>query len=205
MMDESLLDWPLMVVDTETDGLPDDPDARVIEVGAVVIDRAGVELAAFSSLVRPRYQRWSDPGVLAALAVNGITQTMLEEAPHCAAVDKALRAWMQLTYRRPRLTSWRTSFDRLMMSRSLPVTMDWDWTRCIHQVAKRELGMMDHKHGPKLDIVAEYFGIAVEPTTRHRALNDARLAARVAVALEATSPAPLFRSPPAHLTYQVPT
>lgn len=66
------------VVDVETTGFVPDTE-RIVEVGVVVLDRAGAEVGAFCTLVDPG----RDPG---PTHVHGITPAMVAGAPSFAAV-----------------------------------------------------------------------------------------------------------------------
>jgi len=46
---------PLAIVDLETTGLPDDPAAELLEIGAVLIDPGSETLRIASTLVRPSH------------------------------------------------------------------------------------------------------------------------------------------------------
>ncbi len=66
------------VVDVETTGFAPDHE-RIVEVGVVVLDRAGAEVGAFCTLVDPD----RDPG---PTHIHGITPAMVAGAPSFAAV-----------------------------------------------------------------------------------------------------------------------
>ena len=70
------------VVDVETTGFDPDHD-RIVEVGVVVLDRAGREQGSFSSLVDPG----RDPG---PTHIHGISTSMVVGAPTFAAVRPSL-------------------------------------------------------------------------------------------------------------------
>jgi DNA polymerase III epsilon subunit family exonuclease len=66
------------VVDVETTGFAPDTE-RIVEIGVVVLDRAGAEVGAFCTLVDPD----RDPG---PTHIHGITPAMVSGAPSFAAV-----------------------------------------------------------------------------------------------------------------------
>jgi ATP-dependent DNA helicase DinG len=73
------------VVDLETTGLSDDPDAGILEFGAVLLDPGGVTLTTVESLVRPA---GSIPRAVRRL--TGLTDEDVAEAPTIADLAKPI-------------------------------------------------------------------------------------------------------------------
>lgn len=203
-VDESLDSYPLLVVDTETTGLPKDKDARIVELGAVIIDRDGEELASWSSLVRPPRAALACDGADEAMAVHGIDLALLERAPEAHHVERCFLEWVALRgLYVGGITSWRWSFDGCMLARlGAGRIAELHTARCVHDAARAHFGKMGRRYGPTLEDVAQALGVPV-PQGRHRALADARLAGQVAVALDRIAADSGIRSffyePPAHL------
>lgn len=170
---------PVVILDTETTGLPHHPWARVIELGAVALDADGVAISAFTSLVRPDVL---DSRAEPALQVNNIQPHALRQAPSAAEVWADFCAWgntlpPQADGMPYATTSWRVNFERRLISRTpglgfLPFDYClWEVVKSLRPKGKRnvhlgplceELGIDDTVYGPK-----------------HRALTDARIAGAV--------------------------
>ena len=177
----------IVILDTETTGLPKHPEASPVEVAAVALDHDGFEVAAFSSLVRPRaLGEWALP----ALELNGLTVAQVEAAPHHVAVAMAVHQWVAMLGDPP-ATSFNVAFDRLMLERMNLLFGAWD--PCIMEAATSIMGqagkLVERRWGPgwlwpKLHVAAAHFGVT-PPEPAHRALSDARTAAGIWCAIEA--------------------
>lgn len=162
----------LLVVDTETTGLPNDRDARVIELGAVLIRLDdGAEAKTFHSFVRPDV--WS-PRAAGALRINGLTrdEVYAHGLPQTEAAS-AWEDWWRHYLGAPPVHAWNAPFDREMMRR-----MGWDpeptaWGPCLLGQATKRFG-----YRMRLEAAVEKLGLRLDPQP-HRALGDARIAARV--------------------------
>lgn len=192
-----LLRSRLAVLDTETTGFPRDPLACVIDVGGVVLDTDGTEIASFSTLVRPT--SWG-PHCDEASKIHGITHAMLADAPASAEVVTDLYAWLEAHGVRY-VTAFNVEFDAAMLRR---MRAELRWAPCIQQAAAEIMGPAgalrdaDPAH-PRYDprspwsfpplsprpnkdkrglSACEFFGVQPE-LPAHRALSDATTAARV--------------------------
>lgn len=187
-----MLKRPLLILDTETSGLPKHRWSRVIEIAFVAIDIDGHEVSTFDTLVRPLDL---PPEADEALALTGITREALEMAPSAMAVATELSYWMNSRrFNDWTLTSFNTDFDRAMLSRDTAWSR-WSeptWAACIMRAAHRIMDadascpLQRWDNGelkwPKLSEAATYFGVEVcEP--QHRALGDARTAAEIVKAI----------------------
>jgi len=189
-MGVTLHPYPFIVIDTETTGLASDPDARVIELGAVAVDRDGEILAEFSSLVRP--DRWG-AGTEEALAVNGLSRVLIERAPAPNLVVFAFTSWRvcALPYDRSRVTAYNAPFDRELMGRSgLNIGLEWaDW--CIRARAYATIGEplepIEGQRRVRMQDVFVRLGLP-RPEQAHRALADARLAVQLVNHLARVAP-----------------
>lgn len=193
----SLLKRPLLVLDTETSGLPRAPWSRVIEVAIVALDIDGVEVSSYECLVRPGEL----PGEAdEALALTGISREALEMAPSAMSVATELAYWLgSRKFNDWTLTSFNVDFDRTMLRRDTAWSRwtEAPWAACIMRAAHRVMGqdpactLQRWDNGemkwPKLSEAAAYFGVEVcEP--QHRALGDARTAAGVIRAIAGRKP-----------------
>jgi DNA polymerase III epsilon subunit-like protein len=170
----------ICVLDTETTGLPNQPWARVVEVGAVVLDphKDYDEVDAFVSLMYPGDGARNDHGLLDGYPRNASQRVPIEEireAPWEVLVRPALYAFCE----RSRVTevfSYNRVFDEVMLKRSgfvLP------WTGCVMRMARA--AMPPRPKDPSLADAAAHFGVV--QAEAHRALPDARLAAQVFAAI----------------------
>ena len=167
---------PIIVVDTETTGFPGSEWSEVVEIGAVLVDRNGVERDTFECLIQPVVL---DRRIDAALAINHLTREILADMGLPAEDARALfRQWL-CEKKTPFITAYNVPFDRAMLDRGR-YAEGLRWCTCIQKASRDYLGV-----SLRLGGVAERFGVAVaEPA--HRALSDARTAARVMVALRRT-------------------
>ena len=180
----SILPARLIVLDTETTGFPRHDWSRVIELGAVALDLDGNEVSSFASLVCPDIL---DDRATKALEINHIEAHELRSAPPTTRVVPDFRAWAASTGARY-VTSFNVGFDRPMVAR---MGLDLSWASCVMERAMDVMGpagaLPAGPYGgwkwPKLSEAAEFFGVAVEGDA-HRALTDARTAARIAVAIK---------------------
>lgn len=202
----SLLTRPICVVDVESTDLVSNPLASVIQIGAVILDHDGNEIAPFDTFVRPN--AWGD-FVQQAQSIHGITYDMVHSAPKPATVARDLEAWLA-EHGCVWITSYATAFDRPFLLRMgslfpqhtrdvmIPETLP-RWGSCIQRKASTYLakaGLLkepgNHTDPIQVDGVmyrpaslraaCEFFNVEpVEPA--HRALSDAQTAGRVLVSM----------------------
>jgi DNA polymerase III epsilon subunit-like protein len=168
----------LCILDTETTGFQHHDWARVIELGAVVLDGDGVEVAAWESLILPDIL---DERAAGALAVNKIDlDTLRATGIDPVEASRSFREWLALHDCRF-VTAYNVAFDRPMVERHPLGLVDLRWASCVMLRAKAAVpgGRFP---GGSLARMAEHFGVAVVGDA-HRALTDARTAAGVAVAI----------------------
>ncbi len=163
----------IVVVDVETTGLSVLRGGRVIEVGAVVLEE-GVVVAEYGALI--------DTGAqisYGAYRVHGISEEMLVGQPEPAEVWQAFH---ELVGNAP-LVAHNAPFDSAFVRHELSLLgkgLVNPW-HCTVRLARRTL---PHLPNHRLDTVYRYlFGAIPHDTARHRALDDARLAAKVFVEL----------------------
>jgi DNA polymerase III epsilon subunit-like protein len=174
--------WPLpiTVVDSETSGWHSDPDTRVVEIGAVIMDERGQLVAQFGSLLKPDVLL---PKADGALQVNGITREQLDVAPPPDQVLQAFRWWWH-AHGCPYLAAYNNDFDRTSFDAIGAVTDRW--APCVMREAARAIKAIDPTYSisrdgrpkfPTLLESVEFYGL---PKRRaHSAVNDAIMAAGV--------------------------
>ncbi|HLD90214.1 MAG TPA: 3'-5' exonuclease [Patescibacteria group bacterium] len=194
-----LFDAFTVVVDTETTGFPGQDWARVVELGAVLLDFYGHEVACMSTLVRPDIL---DERADQALAVNGITRAMLEHAPPESGAKVLFESLLRRAAGPIIVTAFSVAFDAPMMVRTgircsstdpayiaaHGTALWWSWGHCIMLAAHdhmraRSVTIADRKGRAKnsVSLAAACTHFGVEQGQAHRALDDARAAARVLV------------------------
>ena len=157
-----------VVFDMETTGLFVEKGHRIIEIGAVAVngDTMGEE---FQGLIYTR-----KPISKAAQKVHGITAKMLAGQPEAIEVLSSFRQFIGTST----LVAHNAAFDVGFLQ--------WECMRvgfflnnrhrCTLKMSRRLFpGLPDYK----LETVARHLGIQVDVKRRHRALDDARLAAQV--------------------------
>ena len=164
----------IAILDTETTGLPSDPNARVIEVGAVVLHphRDYAEVNSFTAVIHP------GPEALDGYPRNAAQQVPVEAvlgAESASVVRRALYEWME-QHQVTEVFSYNRSFAEAMLKRS---GFELPWTGCVMRLARG--AMPGLKKDPSLAAAAAHFGLAT--VEAHRALPDARLAAQVFAAI----------------------
>jgi len=160
---------PLAVVDLETTGLADDPEAEILEFGAVLIEAGQPQLGLMQCLVRPRHPL---PRVVEQL--TGLTDDDVAEAPRIAEVAGRLAAALEGRT----LVAHNAEFERRFLARFVaPALSDARYLDTLDLLALT--------HPDARDLRLESFTRRLLGTDeRHRALDDAldatRLLARVA-------------------------
>jgi len=163
----------VVVIDTETTGLSVRNNGRVIEIGAVAVEHGQI-VAELATLINTQtaisYGAWR---------VHGISEPMLAGKP---APEEVWPWFVEFVGTSP-LVAHNAPFDRAFIKRELsllglPLANPW---HCTVRLSRRKLPLlMNHK----LETVYKHlFGGLPEDVQRHRALDDARMAARVWVEL----------------------
>jgi DNA polymerase-3 subunit epsilon len=162
-----------VIVDVETTGLSVQRGGRVIEVGAVAIEKGAI-VAELDTLI--------DTGAAisyGAYQVHGITRDMLRGKP---LPDDAWNSFLEFVGA-ALLIAHNAPFDSSFVRNEIALlekTITNEW-HCTVRLARRHL---PHLPNHKLDTVYRHlFGSLPPAVQRHRALDDARLAARIWMAL----------------------
>lgn len=178
----------VIVVDTETTGLLDLPEAVPVEIGAVALDLDREEIVSqFSTLIRPEKWRPQAPlygftrGEVETLdRIAKINPACLEYSPTAAQALHALDAWLPSAVMGA--TAYNLAFDRGMLdrvARTAACCLPWDF--CLMEAAREAL---QPPRGQWLSLVAAASRFGIQwPLPIHRAMADASLAALVALAL----------------------
>ena len=163
----------IVVVDTETTGLSVKNGGRVIEVGAVAIENGQV-VAELATLINT-----GTAISYGAFRVHGISADMLAGRP----APEEVWPWFLEFAGNSRLVSHNATFDSAFVHhelRLLGVAFNNPWY-CTLQLARKKLV---HLPNHSLETVCRHlFGELPKGVQRHRALDDARMAARVWVEL----------------------
>ena len=164
----------IVVVDTETTGLSVKNGGRVIEIGAVAVENGQI-VAELTTLINT-----GTAISYGAFRVHGISGDMLMGKPNPAEVWP----WFLEFAGESLLVAHNAPFDRAFVRHELkllgmPSANPW---RCTLQLSRRKLPrLFNHR----LETVYRcLFGGLPEDVKRHRALDDARMAARVWMELQ---------------------
>ncbi|MCM0080139.1 3'-5' exonuclease [Geomonas sp. Red32] len=162
-----------VVVDVETTGFSARQGARVIEVGAVAVEN-GQLTEEFTTLIDARA-----PIAAGALRTHGISQAMLRGKPGPSDVWPGFRDFVGNASLVAHNSPFDSSFILNELSR-LGHRLPNRWY-CTVELSRRKL---PHLPNHKLETVARHLlpGLPAD-LTFHRALDDARLTARVWLAL----------------------
>lgn len=175
-----VLPFDLVVFDLETNGRPH-PGMRIIELGAVRLAGADLrEVDSFSELVLPEAHLGTTEK---ATSVHTLTQVDLEQrGRHIGSVLGEFAAWCLAPERPYVLASWGTHFDvgllRRMHEEVVVVKYPHPGTAFCAKTAvwAHLLGRGDVVSRCGLGSALRHLGLQVEGE-RHRALDDARMAA----------------------------
>lgn len=169
-------------VDTETSGLKS-PDSCILEIAAVLLDNEGGEIDVFASLVNPGEEALALASP-EALSVNGLTLDDLRKAPPQTMVAEQFKTFVG-RYPEARIHAFNNGFDAWFLARFPWSVQSTRWGECVmlaSMASMEKSGALDrfqdgNVRWPRLEAAAKFFGV---PYARgHRALEDARAAARV--------------------------
>ena len=175
---------PLVILDTETDGVFN--SAQLLEIAAVCIDEWGRVRSRFSSLVKPNTS--IDP-YCEALKVNKIQIEDLEKAPPWETVQFYFDAWL---HEIPTLngevisTAFNSAFDKRVLEKR-GFSLNWGMcirtmtNNCMKAQQKQPKDINGKNKAPTLEEACHFFQIPY-PKNAHRALADAEVSAKVAIA-----------------------
>jgi DNA polymerase-3 subunit epsilon len=159
----------VVIVDVETTGLGTGNGGRVIEIGAVRVER-GVIAAEFGTLIAV-----DAPIHYGAFRVHGISAAMLREQP---GPDEVWPLFCDFVGGAP-LVAHNYHFDRGFILHELALLgqqLPNSW-HCTLRLARKLLPALNNHR--LATVAAELLGPIPEDCRLHRALDDARLTARV--------------------------
>ena len=176
----ALFPGALLVIDTETTGLPGHQWTQPVELAAVLLDATGAEVSAFEILIRPPIL---DSRADDALRISGLTRARLwSEGIAPVYARQALLSWLRGQQQQPeRVYAFNMAFDCQMLRRIGIDLQEIAPLDCVQSEATRA-----GSRG-RLAVIAERLGVPVQQPA-HRALADARTAAGVLVRLRAMMP-----------------
>ena len=164
----------IVILDTETSGMTVNRGGRVIEIGALLLE-SGIVVAEFDTLI--------DTGAsiqYGAYRVHGISEEMLHGKPLPEEVWRSFREFVGDAD----LVAHNAPFDSAFIHNEcglIGIDLSNRW-HCTVRLARQKLPLL---HNHKLETVYRYlFGPIPETMQRHRALDDARLAAWVWLTLK---------------------
>ena len=164
-----------VVVDVETTGLSPGRGGRVIEIGAVAVENGEIA-AEFSTLINA-----NSPIAPGAYRVHGISRAMLRGKP---APDDVWPSFLRFIADSP-LIAHNSPFDSSFIRHELALLgqhLPNPW-HCTVRLARRRLPFLSNH---RLETVARHLIPDLPADLRlHRALDDARLTAKVWLALQA--------------------
>lgn len=179
----TLFKAPIVVIDTETTGFPGQAWSAICDLAGAVVECDGsLRAEPFQCLIRPEVL---DARCEGAAAIHGLSNERLIRDG--VAPGFALGLWRKwfAAQETAWMTSYNVGFDRPMVERMGIV--EGRWANCVMLAATDEMGkagLTPYKYGKyqwvKLEKAADFYGVElVQPA--HRALSDARTAARVMV------------------------
>lgn len=165
----------ICILDTETSGLPSNPRARVVELGAIVLDPHSdySDIDRFGLLFRPRDFDVQRDGE--GLRRSGIDPAEVESARSEAYARKAFGDFLRAN-NAFEVYSYNRVFDEGMLKRS---GFSLPWKGCVMDMARKASG----KKNLSLHAAAELFLREIPVGQPHRALPDAMLASLVFAAI----------------------
>lgn len=183
-------------LDTETTGLTDQADARVIEIAVAVFDSNGALLRTYDRIVNPCHL--TEEGLAIAKRVSGITEDQIRSAPGTATVQLEVESALTGPHGKIPVYGWNVGFDRAMWRRTFfrgdidrkraeqldPIRWDGDVMLKFARTFRDVVGTSrdGSPRWVKLTAAAEMAGIRWEGNP-HRALADALMTGRLMAGL----------------------
>jgi DNA polymerase-3 subunit epsilon len=158
------------IFDTETTGLSPDQGDRIVEMAAIKIVDGRITNEKFEALINPER-----PISFSALAVNGITNEMVENKP---TMHKILPKFLQFVGDSA-LVAHNAPFDKKFLQAEINkcgINLPIPKFVCTLSMS-RKLYPQERRHN--LDVVASRMGVGMVEEDRHRALGDVKITAEV--------------------------
>jgi Rad3-related DNA helicase/DNA polymerase III epsilon subunit-like protein len=155
---------PLAFVDLETTGLNQDPEAEILEFGAVLLDPGEPRLTTLEGLVRPR-----GPLPRAVQRLTGLTDADVASAPRIDELAKPIAAALEGRV----IVAHNAEFEQSFLARCVAPELGGQ-----RYLDTQDLLSIAHPDAP--DLRLETFSrVLLGSEERHRALSDALDTARV--------------------------
>lgn len=165
---------PVVFLDTETTGLPENPHAEVIEIA--VVDLEGEVL--MNTKVRPVYLKealeYDEEGTNIALKINGYNEEAWKDAPTFAELVPQIVE----VFKYKAIVGQNPNFDRTMMVRGLEKAGAEKAYRILSRHVIDTTTLAWEHLAPcglnrlNLDAICTFLGINLDRTERHGALAD---------------------------------
>ena len=190
-----------LVIDTETTGLPDDPSAHVVELGAAMAINPSPnwyekgEYSTFCSFVKPPVL--TPEGLAISKKISGITEDQIRSAPTPDTVWRNFFIWVMREFQKKgnieyshdpqwqSVLAWNAEFDETMVKKTFgPSLLEW---RCAMKpfTSEFEKWAPRRRDGSaryfKLVTAAKFAGFEWEGKA-HRADADALMTLRLHIA-----------------------
>jgi len=183
-MELQLFSEPFVVLDTETSGVYN--HSQLLEIAAVCVDEWGRIRSRFSSLVKPKRALSAKNE---ALAVNNIRIEDLEKAPEWDTVQMYFDSWLRRIPTKSAeviSTAFNAPFDKRILDLH---GFSLNWGICVRKMSnicmkakeQQPLNSKGVRRAPSLAEACQFFNIPY-PSDAHRALVDAEVTAKVAIA-----------------------
>ncbi len=178
------LSHPIVIIDVETTGFS--MTDEVIEIGAVCLDEYGRIRTEFDGLIRNEHPIKFSGKI--ALSVNQISEQQLSEADSLENIRSAFITWWQALPNQESLkaVAFNTRFDKRMLENA---GIHLPFGKCLMDMTKELMTtqgyILRNKNGhkkskPSLEDACTFFGLEYTENA-HRALEDARMTASVAI------------------------
>lgn len=179
------------LADVETSGFT--PIYGCIWQVAIVAVRGSEIVGEFESKVRPIPELWTEAHKDVARKISGLEEKHFQWLENCTPFPDQVSFKMETfindlrevhQIHQPQISSYNRRFDKAFLEvepYSLSRRSNGEWGPCLMYEAKKAMGT---KQCVKLAEACAWFGI--DPRTGHRALADARAAAKLAIALGLT-------------------
>ncbi len=144
----------------------------------------GREVDSYQALCNPGEEVLADPSIDIALEINKITREELRQALPTVQVAETFKRFLVRCglHSGALLSAFNNQFDQKFLAVEPWAIDNYLWGPCVMLMAAKAMDPY-RKKWPKLKAAAEHFSLEWDGTA-HRALADARMAARVHQAIE---------------------